>query len=307
MAGEGVLINGQWIPVATLDRPVLVAVAEHALKLLHMCAVEPGHFSSPIPAPEDIARYLAQLPATPPASVPGVALDPAAQFALAESFAPYAADYDALLQPGTTRRFQPDNPYFGAADAYVMYAMLRRLQPKRVVEVGIGFSSALMLDVRDRFCTAPFDATFIDINAANLRALVPVDEPLMRVLEQPVERCDPALFRALEPGDVLSIDSSHVFRTGSDLMYLMWDVLPWLPAGAIVHFHDIYYPFEYPADILRQGILYNEAYLLRAFLTDNSAWTIDLFASYLHALDPARLLAIHPSCTGGSSLWLRKR
>jgi hypothetical protein len=307
MAGESVMINGTWVAIAELDRPLLASVAEHAVKLLRMSAVEPGHYSSTIPPAADVERYIARLPASPPRSVPGVALDLDAQLALAESFAGYGGDYDAMLAPETPRRFRSPNDYFGDADAFFMYAMLRRLQPKRVIEVGTGYSSAFMLDVRERFCTTPFDATFIDINPANLRALVPVDEPLMRLLEQPVETCDVDLFRSLESGDVLSIDSSHVFRAGGDLMFLMWEVLPALASGCIVHFHDIYYPFEYPVEMLRRGVFYNEAYVLRAFLTDNAAWNVDLFASYLNAFAPERMQRIHPTCTGGSSLWLRKR
>jgi hypothetical protein len=119
----------------------------------------------------------------------------------------------------------------------------------------------------------------------------------------PLER-----FAALEAGDILFVDSSHVAKTGSDVVHLFGQVLPRLAKGVRVHFHDIFWPFEYPEEWIREGRAWNEAYLLRAFLQFNSAFRIVLFNSYLglHHRDLVeRHLPLFLQNTGGS-LWLEK-
>ena len=84
-------------------------------------------------------------------------------------------------------------------------------------------------------------------------------------------------FEKLEPNDLLFIDSSHISKIGSDLNYLLFEVLPSLKPGVIIHFHDILYPFEYPYEWIEKGIYWNEAYLLKAFLMHNKNYEILLF------------------------------
>ena len=106
-------------------------------------------------------------------------------------------------------------------------------------------------------------------------------------------------------GDILIIDSSHVAKTGSDVNYLYFDVLPRLVPGVLVHVHDIGFPFEYPRSWVAEGRSWNEAYLLRAFLTFNSDYRIELWNGCLHALhDDA--FAQCPPVRGGSQIWLRR-
>jgi hypothetical protein len=88
---------------------------------------------------------------------------------------------------------------------------------------------------------------------------------------------DLTLLDALEAGDILFIDSSHVVKAGSDCQLLFSDILPRLNLGTLIHFHDVFDRFEYPAAWLRKGRGWNEQYLLRAFLQFNSAFKIKLF------------------------------
>ena len=80
----------------------------------------------------------------------------------------------------------------------------------------------------------------------------------------------------LRANDVLFIDSSHVSRVGSDVNRLIFAVLPELPKGVFVHFHDVFYPFEYPQEWVYEGRGWNEAYILRAYLQANPGYKIRL-------------------------------
>jgi hypothetical protein len=81
---------------------------------------------------------------------------------------------------------------------------------------------------------------------------------------------DQEIFARLKANDILFIDSSHVAKIGSDVNHLMSEILPILAPGVHIHFHDIFYPFEYPRQWVEEGRAWNEAYLLEAFLSFNS-------------------------------------
>ena len=107
----------------------------------------------------------------------------------------------------------------------------------------------------------------------------------MKVVQRRVEEIDVAYFDQLERNDILFIDSSHVVRTGGDVTFLMLEVLPRLSAGVVVHFHDIFLPFDYPADmILDRHLFWTEQYPLHAYLCENAHVDV-LFASEFIAHD----------------------
>ena len=114
------------------------------------------------------------------------------------------------------------------------------------------------------------------------------------------------------PNDILFVDSTHVLKTGSDVHYEIFHILPNLKAGVIVHFHDIQYPFEYPDSwIFNENFSWNEVYALRAFLMYNSNFEILFFNNFFGRfghdmiLKSFASLAAFPESFGGS-IWLRK-
>ena len=112
----------------------------------------------------------------------------------------------------------------------------------------------------------------------------------------------------LRANDILFIDSSHVSKAGSDLNHIVFELLPRLQPGVLVHFHDIRYPFEYPREWFALGLWWNEAYLLRAFLQYNTAFQITLFNALVSRLCQEELRKQFPTTldrTGG--IWLLKR
>lgn len=116
------------------------------------------------------------------------------------------------------------------------------------------------------------------------------------------------VFTALDSGDLLFIDSSHVIKCGSDVQFLMFQVLPNLSKGVFLHFHDVFYPFDYPDWVLLEGRYWNELYFLRAFLSYNSEWKIYFFNTYVATVFKDYIQENMPLClkNPGGSLYIQK-
>lgn len=141
-----------------------------------------------------------------------------------------------------------------------------------------------------------------------LSLLKPGDADRIRVIPARLQDVDLAEFDALEANDILFIDSTHVSKVGSDVNRIVFEVLPRLKPGVHVHFHDIFYPFEYPAQWVFEGRAWNENYLLKAFLQFNTGFSIVLmntFMEYFHAEFFHQHLPLCMKNTGGS-IWIRK-
>jgi hypothetical protein len=90
----------------------------------------------------------------------------------------------------------------------------------------------------------------------------------------------------------------------------MFEIIPYLKPGVVVHFHDVFFPFEYPADwLINKGRYWNENYIMRAFLSYNSEWSILFFNTYVHQVFGDLIKEKMPLClkdTGGS-LYIQRR
>jgi hypothetical protein len=191
----------------------------------------------------------------------------------------------------------------------VYHAMLRHFQPKRVIESGSGFTSALALDTRDRFLPE-LELTFIEPHPDyRLNDLVAGDDrSKCQIYPLPVQEVNLDVFDALQSGDFLFVDTAHIAKTGSEVNWIVFNVLPRLPAGVIVHFHDVFWPFEYPRQWLKSRRSYNEIYLLRAFMMYNDSFETLLFNNWAWKERRDLFDALPPDYSGGGpgSLWLRK-
>lgn len=269
----------------------------------------PGHFYSTVPDEEAFEALRQQFSNPHPHTLPEIDLRPEVQLAWIERFKPYYSDYPFGQTETPPYRFYNKNPYFANNDALMLHCMMRALQPKRLIEVGSGFSSALILDTNEFFCNRSIQCTFIEPYTERLNSLLkPADRSACTILQKPVQEVPLATFEALEPGDILFIDSSHVSKLKSDVNYLFFEVLPALQSGVYIHVHDILYPFEYPPDWHQMGMHWNEPYLLRAFLMNNSRYTIELFNAHLLEFYKPQLLAYSAELgKGGGSIWLKKQ
>ena len=270
---------------------------------------QPGAFYSPLLDIAAIERDPGAFLAGSARSWEGIDLRPAAH---AEWLARFLAVPDPMPLPERAlppRRYGWRNEYFGFRDAWVLARLLAVVRPGRVIEVGSGFSSALMLDVRDHHGLGATEWTFIEPHPQRLEFLLgPLDrEPGVHVRAEPVQQVPDAVFAALEPGDVLFIDSSHVGKIGSDLADLLLRVLPRLAPGVWVHFHDIFHPQPYPLAWLRQGRAWNEVLFIQTLLVGGRRFQVEWFNAYAGPLFHEQLAPQlpQPGRWSGGSLWLR--
>ena len=272
--------------------------------------VAPGHFYSPVPSVADIDAYRERSRGPNPETLRAIDLRLDAQLALLDSFTSFYAEQPFPTERSTSTRYWFENHSFAYGDALALYCMLRTVRPSRIIEVGSGWSSCVILDTCERFLGAEPSVTMIEPYPHQLHLLLrPGDLSRMRLLAEPVQRVPLAEFEALDRDDVLFIDSTHVARVGSDVIHEIFEILPALRPGVYVHFHDVFYPFDYPVDWVEEGRGWNEAYVLRAFLEYNEAFEIVLFNDLLAQRFPDRLARDFPLWTRntGGSLWLRKR
>lgn len=204
-------------------------------------------------------------------------------------------------EPPPAPRWTQD--WFPRLDAAAAYAMVQRHRPRRVVEVGSGHSTRFLARaIADAGCATRLTA----IDPAPRASLAGLD---IEVIRNTVQNAGDAPFAGLAANDLLVIDSSHVLMPGTDVDHLANRVLPALPAGVRVHFHDIFLPHDYPAEWHWRG--YNEQ-LAVATLIASGAYALEFASAYLVARHPAWLaqgvLARLPLVSGAreSSLWLRK-
>ena len=292
-----------------VDRRLRKLEAENRhLREVYETWVPPGHFYSPFPDLDDYARRVADL-RDPHHDVVGIDLRESEQLALVEAIGTLVADIAFPEQPdpdGGTR-YWFDNPAYAYGDGTVLHGMLRHLRPRRIVEVGSGYSSAMILDTMDGWLGGT-ELTLIEPHPELVRGVLrPEDEARVAIHEVAVQDVSLHVFDRLEQGDVLFVDSTHVVKAGSDVNHLVFEVLPRLRAGVWIHLHDVFFPFEYPEAWVREGRAWHEAYLVRAFLAFNGTFEIRWFQDFLWSrhrelLERIPWVAHNP----GANLWLEK-
>lgn len=166
----------------------------------------------------------------------------------------------------------------------------------------------VMLDTNELFFKNNIFLTFIDPNPDRLNELIRPDDRLStEIYESNVQDIPAEIFEELKSNDVLFIDGSHIVKTGSDVNYILFEILPRLNKGVLVHFHDIFFPFEYPKDWVFEGRNWNECYFIKAFLMYNPQFKIVLFSDYLHKYHSGIFKGM-PLCykNHGGNLWIEK-
>lgn len=196
-----------------------------------------------------------------------------------------------------------DNDYFNGFDAAVYYSLIRHLRPKRIVEIGSGYSTR----IADQALRRNGDGNLICIEPSpddrlnGLRLKV-------ELIQKRVEELDVEFFSCLDANDILFIDSSHTVKFGSDVCYEFLEVLPRLRSGVWVHVHDIFFPHDYPAEwLLKRRLALNEQYLLEAFLSFNQDFEIALANRWLTLDHDSAVKKLWPCESSSSSFWFYKR
>ena len=270
----------------------------------------PGHFYSPIvnvaevklDAPRLFERHVAL----------GLEMNVAVQKNTFKLLARHVNSMPFADEPTLGLRYHYNNTSYAFGDAFVYWGMIAAYKPKRIIEVGSGFTSALALDAIRHF-QLETTCTFIDPYPDLLFTVAQPIELPHQVIASRVQEVDPTIVEALEPGDILFIDSSHVVKTGSDVHYETTELLPRVAPGVLLHFHDVFDSFEYPAAwVIEAGQSWNELYFLQMFLMYNNEFRIEYFNDYFvkeceHDLrllpdEARRKISLNP----GGGLWLRR-
>lgn len=277
----------------------------------------PGEYSSPIPDIEYLLRNKEKFFQKSILKLNAINLNIDCQMENLKLLMKYKNSFDFPFKKSKEFRYYLDNIYYRQFDAFFLFSMLLHFRPENVIEIGSGYSSALMLDTNEKFLDHKIRFTFIDPDTRRLRSLLKLsdnsDNNVVNI-EKSVMDVDSSIFNTLKENDILFIDSSHVCKAGSELNYLIFEILPILNNGVLIHFHDIFYPFEYPIEILINKFYWNEIYFLRSFLMYNETFEIflmnKLLIQYLkinHDIAPEikKFLEKMDDNLAGS-IWLRK-
>jgi hypothetical protein len=271
----------------------------------------PGHYYSAIPAKQVGLETTTkgQASTTP---IQGISLNEDEQLQLMYALIPFMKSSTFRNEEKTSQhRFFNKNGIYGFSDALILESMIRYLKPSRIVEAGSGFTSALMMDVNEKYFDSRIQLEFIEPYPERLFTLLSEEDKKRVVLRlQGLQTIDLSVFSTLQENDILFIDSTHVAKTGSDLLYLFFEILPVLKPGVYIHFHDIFNNFEYLPDhfIWATGFGWNENYFLRSFLMYNNQFKVVLFSSLIDAKYKDQVtekMPDYPFRTGGQ-FWMKK-
>lgn len=269
-----------------------------------------GHFYSPVVDPKLLQHRESEIWPLPPPEIQGINFNEDFQKSLMEK------DFPLFLESFSYPEFEKDtqkaydyyiqNDQFSGLDARALFVMLRKYKPQRMIEVGSGYSSLLTADVNRNWlggkvnftCIEPYPKRFLQQGVPGISALV----------ESRVEEVGLNFFAELNENDILFIDSSHVSKTGGDVNYLYFEVIPRLNPGVIIHIHDIFLPCDYPKDwVLEENRSWNEQYLLRALLMYSRGFNVIFGCAYSYYMLPD---LVKKACGGilygGGSFWMKK-
>lgn len=268
-----------------------------------------GHFYSPVVDPEAVREYVRlNREAGLAGGLAGIdfSLERMEAFWQRNRDFIAATPFSETPQSGLRYSFRA-GPY-NHGDGTTLRAVINDRRPKRIIEIGSGYTTACMLDTADELQLEDFRLTCIEPYADRLRSVLrDEDRDRVTIVEEGVQGQPLEQFAALEAGDILFIDSSHVLKTGSDVHYELFYILPILKPGVLVHFHDCRFPLEYRDQLIfEKGHSWNEAYAVRAFLMYNTRFRVffsgSCFAEARSKLvrDTFPAFLVNP----GSALWL---
>jgi hypothetical protein len=244
-----------------------------------------------------------------PADIPGVNLNVTQQLALFDEIKKFYPEQPFEDDKKEGMRYFFQNPNYSYGESIILYCIMRHLQPKKIIEVGSGYSSCVILDTNELFLENTAHCTFIEPYPDLLRSLIKHgDADMVNIITRDLQDINIDIFKELSEGDILFFDSTHVSKINSDVNHIFFEILSQIKSGVYVHFHDICYPFEYPKQWIYQGRAWNEAYILRAFLQYNQAFAIQFFNSYLGYFYKDILSRDMPlyATNPGTSLWMKR-
>lgn len=270
--------------------------------------VVPSNFYSSTPSIDDVEHsfeYAAELDGIAPYLDGGLYCGERVR-AFVESLLDFAREFSP---PEEGDRENPEgyfwgNPAFSRSDAMAYYCMIRALKPRRVIEIGAGFSTL----VAEMAIKANGTGEIVVIEPyprAFLRQLDSVAE----IIEKPVQSIPvDDLVALVESAQIWFIDSTHTVKAGSDCLYIYLKIMPRIRTEVVCHTHDVFMPYGMPPVwALDRNIFWTEQYLLHAYLLDNPKAEV-LYGSHFVAKtmpDLCEKFMCGRYLGGGGSLWYR--
>jgi predicted O-methyltransferase YrrM len=259
------------------------------------------HFYSALPNTLELDHSLWDIPS----EMPGIDQNIPGQVRLLNEIcdAGFMDEFDEFQLEADSSEYSR-NAAFGGPDGAMLYSVIRKYKPRRMIEIGAGASTllscaALKKNGKDyKFTTIdPYPAAYLSGRSD------------LEILPHEVETLPFSLFSELEADDILFIDSSHTVRIGGDVLFEMLDIIPRLKDGVVIHIHDIFLPNHYPREwILDRHVGWTEQYLVQAFLSFNKAFQILWGFNMMQVAQPNLLIEKFAQDVelDGASLWLRK-
>ena len=234
-------------------RRVVGAIARRAANLAGYDLLSQNIYS-PLPRIEDLPEETFDRRSP----FPGIVWDADRHESFLRELAPFLAEF------APPEHFRWDNPMYGPLESEVLYAVVRRFKPNRIVELGSGFTSLIIAagcrrnadeGRRSHYtCFDPYPRDFIRQGIDGMDSLEAVGATAV-----PKEEFD-----TLADGDVLFIDTTHTVKVGGEVNRLVLEVLPTLSPGVLVHIHDIFLPYEYPRGFFENQCYWQEQYLVQS-------------------------------------------
>jgi hypothetical protein len=286
-------------------RRVIRAFSHHVLDRFDI-AILRHHYHSPVIFPKDIHH-----PLDAPRRLPGINFNTDGQLALVRQFNYCEELLSIPMEKEEIGSAAYHNDAFEPGDAETLYNMVRHFKPRRFIEIGCGQSTlfALLAENRNRLenpkhtcrhiCVEPYETPWLEKTG-------------VEVIRERIEKLDVSIIEELEENDILFIDSSHVLRTQGDVVHEYLLLLALLRPGVLIHVHDIFTPRDYPqAWILEDRRLWNEQYILEAFLSFNDSFEILAMMNYLAhehlgALEKACPILVREPWRQPGSFWFRR-
>lgn len=275
------------------------------------------HYYSPIPDIKDLeSRKIWEKKS----ELPGIDFRREEQlFLLKQLGAEFGSECEwPLTSTAIPAEFYLRNNSFSYGCASALHTMIRHFKPQHFIEIGSGNSSkiisrALEMNhnddpsrISEYIVVDPYASEMVSAQLSSVS----------RVLREKAEGVDPEIFEILRENDILFVDSGHTVRTGSDVNFMILDVLPRLHPGVIIHFHDINLPYEYPKIYFTNPqfrMFWTEAYLLQAFLISNRDFEILLAMNFLQTDHMDEFCQAFPrfnledNWANSGSFWIRKK
>jgi hypothetical protein len=249
--------------------------------------IHPAHYYAPVPNIIELERTTDLW--AKPSAMSGIHIDLDEQIdnlrrvctPFQEEFRGNPYYWHATKQPFRSGRSR----FFGYLEAQVLHAVVRHYKPARLIEIGGGVPTyctfqAMSMNARDTGVNGHI--TCIEPDPTDMVRNINENAENFELIARPIQDVPLEYFKQLNVNDIVFIDSNHAVRSGSELNYTVLEILPIIPKGVLVHFHDIYLPYDYDRDVLRTFMHPNETALVAAFLSCNTRYKILFAMSMLH-------------------------